>query len=68
MDHDTKPTHYEPLGFEPTPGSPREAGCMSTMILRQCGYLPFVVASSWIIILGIGMHFTEKVLCVVGGP
>ena len=36
MDHDTKPTHYEPPGFEPTPGSP-QAGCMPTMVL--C-YLP----------------------------
>ena len=37
MDHDTKPTHYEPPGFEPTPRKP-EAGCLSTMVLRRCGY------------------------------
>ena len=36
MVHDTQPTHYELLGFEPTPRSP-QAGCMPTMILRQCG-------------------------------
>ena len=40
MVNDTKPTHYEPLGFELTPGSPK-AGCMTNMIQRRCGnYLP----------------------------
>ena len=38
MDHDTKPTHYEPPGFEPTPRNP-EAGCLSAMVLRRCGEL-----------------------------
>ena len=37
MDHDTKPTHYEPPGFEPTPRPPK-AGCLSTMVLLRCGY------------------------------
>ena len=31
MDHDTKPTHYEPPGFEPTPRK-SEAGRLSTMV------------------------------------
>ena len=38
MDHDTKPTHYEPPGFEPTPGT-LQAACMPTMVLLRCGYL-----------------------------
>ena len=37
MDHDTKPTHYEPPGFGPTPMKPG-AGCLSTMVLQRCGY------------------------------
>ena len=38
MVHDTKPTHYEPPGFEPTPRG-LQAGCMPTMILRRCAVL-----------------------------
>ena len=38
MVHDTKSTHFEPPGFEPTPGSP-QAECMPTMILRRCGII-----------------------------
>ena len=32
MDHDTKPTRYEPPRFEPIPMKP-EAGCLSTTVL-----------------------------------
>ena len=50
MDHDTKPTNYKPLGFEPTPMKP-EAGCLSTMVLRRCGYslspLPIRPNNKW---------------------
>ena len=38
VDHNTKPTHYEPPGFKSIPKKPR-AGFLSIMVLRQCGYL-----------------------------
>ena len=45
MDHDTKPTHYEPPGFEPTPRKPPSRVPYGTMTMWLFRFRPLPISA-----------------------